>query len=202
MSIFDEPGAKHLSEAGRSARQKIDGCFSTLEELHHFVTECGGDASDQKEVRDVAERLCFLDVASVIDCYRDHRAHLVACIRHERSKRRYVSAWADHFMQLTTLSVDQIRDAIKLYPTAVSNWYTIEMTIAIYRQNIPFEYASALPWHEAYQTPRGYRPGEMASLHHAGVPAEYASAVAASFASVSDIIVMYQSGIAAEYVIG
>lgn len=201
MSLFDETGAEYLRDVDEYIRDILDAGFLTLAQLHEFVLECGGNPADQEDVIDIVERLCIIDVQSIVPYLREQRAHVAACIEHERSDRPFVSAWSNKFGTLATLPLEDIREAIRLYPSAVSNWQTVEMTMDTYKIGLPFEYAASLPWAQAYQTPRGYWPREMLQLYKAGVPAEFARAAAPSFASIENIISMYESGVHVEYAI-
>ena len=201
VSLFDENGAEYLRGVDEDIRDVLDAGFSTLAQLHEFVVECGGNLADHEDVIDIIERLCVIDAQSIVPYLHKQRAHVAACIRHERSDRSFVSAWSNQFSSLVTLPLDYIHEAIRLYPSAVSNWQTVEMTVDIYKAGLPFEYAASVPWVQAYQTPRGYWPREMAQLYAAGVPAEFARAAAPSFASIENIISMYESGVHVEYAI-
>lgn len=201
MSIFGNVHPDFLWNSEPSIRRKLDESFTNLSDFEAFVAECGVDIMDDDNVLDVAERLAYMDTANIAELVEKHRHHVIACIRHERSDNRYRSDWSNHIDKLTELTVEEITRAIELYPTAVSNWHTVDMTLSIHRLGVPFEYAAALPWDQAYLTPRGFRPAEMAELHLLGIPAEFASAVASSFASIEKIAQMYRSGLAVEYAI-
>ncbi len=201
MSIFGSVHPGFLWNSEPSIRRKLDESFTDLSDFERFVAECDVDIADDDEVLDVAERLAYMQTANIAELVKKHRPHIVACIRHERADKPYRSDWSNHIDKLTELTVEEITRAIELYPTAVSNWHTVDMTLSIHRLGVPFEYAAALPWEQAYRTPRGFRPAEMAELHLLGIPAEFARAVAPSFASIEKIAQMYRSGLAAEYAI-
>lgn len=201
MSIFSEEGSEYLWGVEDFIKETLDSCFISLRQLHEFVIEGGGDPADHEGIIDIVERLSVIDVQSIVPYVQKQRAHVAACIKHERSDRAYVSAWSNQFSILATLPLEYIQEAIRLYPSAVSNWQTVEMTVDIYKTRTPFEYAAEVPWAEAFQTPRGYWPREMARLYNAGVPASFASAAAPSFASIPSIIAMYESGLNVEYAI-
>jgi hypothetical protein len=199
VSVHDDERAEFLQREPAPVRWTAEAYFSTYADLEAFVSECGADPTSRVDIVDVLERLETLKV--IAREFSRWRRHATACIRHERTPKSYVSYWSPSFELLCSLPVEYIVRAIELYPTAVSNWHTVEATTNIYRYRVPFEYASAVPWDQAYQTPRGYTPAEMAVLYRAGVPAQYASAVAASGASADAIVKMYQSNLPAEYAI-
>lgn len=84
----------------------------------------------------------------------------------------------------------------------MSNWQKIEMTRGLCLTGVPAAYARELPWHQDYGVPRGYTVPAIRRLYDSGIPSEYATAVAASGASPSDIIDSFRSGVAPEYVLG
>ena len=89
-----------FQQADEHTCQVIDACFPTIGHLNLFVTECGGNSTDYRDALDIANRFAAIDTLNHALLLQKHREHVVACIKHERAPRGYVSAWADHFETL------------------------------------------------------------------------------------------------------